>query len=163
MRFYRDAAAIVTLSTFACIGMLCLCRADGRPLRAVVRKHGVEAAVGAGSPGMPRNTQLEGKTALGFRPSPVSKARNMPVAHLPLDTDSERCVKSIGADTARCPGPGRVWNGAPWEIPYVVVPGSRRRVPVVFDHANEADFGLYPLPTDAPGEGDPQNAEGIGT
>ncbi|HVH12394.1 MAG TPA: hypothetical protein VM759_05050, partial [Longimicrobium sp.] len=46
-----------------------------------------------------------------------------------------------------------VWNGAPNGIPYVVVSGGQRRVPVTFGYADESDPGPYPVPADAPVEG----------
>ena len=45
-------------------------------------------------------------------------------------------------------------------IPYVVVPASQPKVPVVFDYAAESDPGPYPIPTDAPIEGNPGDTTG---
>ena len=54
---------------------------------------------------------------------------------------------------------GPVWEGVPIGIPYVVVPGTQKKVPVAFKYADESDSGPYPIPPDAPIEGGP-NGDG---
>ena len=49
-----------------------------------------------------------------------------------------------------------MWEGAPIGIPYVVVPGTQKKVPVTFKYADESDPGPYPIPPDAPIEGGPK-------
>jgi hypothetical protein len=48
---------------------------------------------------------------------------------------------------------GANWDGGPFGIPYVVVPGTQPKVPVTFDYADESDPGPYPIPANAPIEG----------
>ena len=52
---------------------------------------------------------------------------------------------------------GANWNGGPFGIPYVVVPGNQARVPVTFDYDDESDPGPYPVPPDPPIEGGPNS------
>jgi len=49
--------------------------------------------------------------------------------------------------------------GVPIGIPYVVVTGTQKKVPVAFTDADESDPGPYPIPADAPIEGGP-NGDG---
>ena len=45
------------------------------------------------------------------------------------------------------------WNGGPIGIPYTVVAGTQRRVPVAFEYADESDRGAYPIPRNVRIEG----------
>ncbi|MBI3911298.1 MAG: hypothetical protein HY320_10240 [Armatimonadetes bacterium] len=95
----------------------------------------------------------------GRRLFPDDNPWNTEIAHIPVDPNSELYIASIGTDSPLHPDFGTVWNGAPWGLPYVVVPGSQPRVPVVFEYVNESDHGLYPIPPDPPIEGG-SNAQG---
>src|SRR4029453_641490 len=74
----------------------------------------------------------------------------------PVDPNSDNLIASIGLSTGLHPDFGTVWNGAPNGIPYVVVPGTQPRVPILFTlYPSESDAGPYPVPSDAPIEGGP--------
>lgn len=59
-------------------------------------------------------------------------------------------IASIGATGTLHPDVGADWDGGPFGIPYVVVPVTRKTVPVSFDDADERDPGPYPIPANAP-------------
>src|SRR6202035_5538686 len=77
---------------------------------------------------------------------------------LPVAKNSAKLVASIGLDHPVHPDFGTVYNGAPNGIPFVVVSGRTRRVPVSFQYADESDRGPYPIPRNAPIEGGPSSS-----
>jgi hypothetical protein len=85
---------------------------------------------------------------------PADNAWNRPVAELPVARDSATLIRSIGLDAHFHADFGSgLWDGGPIGIPFTVVDGGQRRVPVSFDYASESDRGPYPLPPNAPIEG----------
>jgi hypothetical protein len=66
-----------------------------------------------------------------------------------VDPQSDRLIARIGADVPLFPD-----FGSNYGKPYVVVPGTQPRVPVVFEFPQQSDPGPYPLPPDAPVEPD---------
>jgi hypothetical protein len=77
-----------------------------------------------------------------------------------VDPVSDALIASIGVDKPLHPDFGTVYDGAPMGIPYVVVPGDQRRVPVRFiEPEEESDPGPYPIPPDAPIEGGPNSKD----
>ena len=92
---------------------------------------------------------------------PADNVWNTPVDTLPVDTNSDAYIGTIGADryvhadfgSGEWP-PG---SGAPIGIPYVDVPGTQPKVTVTFDYDDESDPGPYPIPADAPIEGGPDS------
>ncbi|MEO8084029.1 MAG: hypothetical protein ABI780_09415, partial [Ardenticatenales bacterium] len=91
---------------------------------------------------------------------PADSIWNTPVDHLPVHRSSDTWVKAIGADAKLKADFGSgLWNGGPIGIPFIVVGGDQKKVPVTFQYADESDPGPYPVPGDAPIEGGP-NADG---
>jgi hypothetical protein len=85
---------------------------------------------------------------------PASNAWNTRVDWLPPHPSSATYVNSIGANANFHMDFGAgLFNGGPIGIPFVTVPGTQPRVPVVFDVPDESDPGPYPIPPDAPIEG----------
>lgn len=84
---------------------------------------------------------------------PADNPWNQDISAAPVDPNSAALIASIGAGRGLHPDFGTVWNGAPNGIPYVVVAGNQRKVPVSFEYAEESDAGPYPIPTNAPIEG----------
>jgi hypothetical protein len=84
---------------------------------------------------------------------PPNNPWNERVDQLPVAKDSAKLIASIGLNDPVHPDFGTVWDGAPNGIPYVVVSGRTRRVPVRFQYASESNRGPYPIPSDAPIEG----------
>lgn len=95
----------------------------------------------------------------GMQVFPTNNPWNQDISQLPVDPRSEALLTSIGLNTGLHPDFGTVWNGAPNGIPYVVVPGRQKKVPVRFRYDDESDPGPYPIPPNPPIEGGP-NATG---
>ncbi len=90
----------------------------------------------------------------GRRPFPKDNAWNTPVDKLPVDPNSDRLISSIGRAKRLHPDFGANWNGGPFGIPYVVVPGTQAKVKITYTaYGNESDPGPFPVPGDAPVEG----------
>jgi len=90
---------------------------------------------------------------------PPTNPWNQRVDGLPVAKNSGRLIASIGLTDPVHPDFGTVYNGAPNGIPFTVVSGHTRRVPVQFQYADESDRGPYPIPRNAPIEGG-RNASG---
>jgi hypothetical protein len=89
----------------------------------------------------------------GLQIFPKNNAWNTRVDKSKVDKNSRKLIKSIGTKARLHPDFGADWDGGPFGIPYVVVSGSQKKVPVSFDYADESDPGPYPIPADAPIEG----------
>jgi hypothetical protein len=98
------------------------------------------------------NVSLSGK---GF--FPADNPWNQDISKEPVDPNSDKLIASIGKDRPIHPDFGTVYEGAPNGIPYVVVDGKQKKVPVTFRYADESDPGPYPVPPDAPIEGGPKS------
>lgn len=91
---------------------------------------------------------------------PANNAWNQRVDQLPVATDSNALVRSIGSDSnAHADFGSGKWDGGPIGIPYVVVSGKQKKVRVSFEYADESDRVRYPVPKNAPIEGG-RNADG---
>lgn len=81
-------------------------------------------------------------------------AWNQRVDRAPVARDSAPLIRSIGLTAPVHPDFGSgTWDGGPIGIPYTVVGGGQRKVPVRFGYAGESDRGPYPIPRSAPIEG----------
>lgn len=83
---------------------------------------------------------------------PADNEWNRDVSEDPVDPSSAALIASCGIRNLH-PNFGTVWKGAPNGMPYVVVSGTQRRVPVTFRYASESDPGPYPIPEEPPIEG----------
>jgi hypothetical protein len=93
-------------------------------------------------------------TLAGCPVFPADNAWNRRVDRLPVAPGSGRLIRSIGLSAGIHADFGSgLWDGGPIGIPFTVVDGDQRRVPVRFDYADESDRGPYPIPRDAPVEG----------
>ena len=91
---------------------------------------------------------------------PANNIWNTPVDTLPVDSRSGDYIQTIGTDTGLHPDFGSgLWEGRPMGIPFTIVPGTQKCVPVSFLYSDESDTGPYPIPPDAAIEGGP-NGEG---
>ncbi len=115
------------------------------------------AVASLGRAGLGRAAVGSGPVIAGCHVFPADNPWNEPVAGLPVAPDSARYIAAIGSDAPVHPDFGTVWDGAPNGIPYVVVGGWQRRVPVRFQYASESDRGPYPIPPNAPIEGGPKS------
>ena len=105
----------------------------------------------AAVPDLGANASLRGK-----RIFPSDNPWNQDISAAPVDPNSAKLIASVGLDTTLHPDFGTTWEGAPNGIPYIVVSGTQRRVPITFTaYGEESDPGPYPVPPDAPIEGGP--------
>lgn len=85
---------------------------------------------------------------------PRSNQWNLPVDKLPVATNSNALVNSIGAEKPVHADFGSgTYGGGPIGIPYTNVSPHRRKVHVSFQYADESDKGPYPIPRNVPIEG----------
>lgn len=85
---------------------------------------------------------------------PSNSIFNTPIDTLPLDSQSDAYIQSIGADTGLHPDFGAgFWDGHPIGIPYNLVPKRQPLLPVSFLYAEESDPGPYPIPANPKIEG----------
>ncbi|WP_295761644.1 hypothetical protein [Undibacterium sp.] len=91
----------------------------------------------------------------GALPFPADNAWNTDISAAALDPNSDALIASIGLTAGVHPDFGAgLYAGAPIGIPYVVVAASQPKVAVLFtDYASESDPGPYPIPANAPIEG----------
>lgn len=109
-------------------------------------------------PGKPGVTALGPNSPLGGMPVfPPDNPWNQSVESAPVDALSELILKGIGNDKGLFPDFGAgIWNGAEIGIPYIVVDGSQKPVPISFTaYGDQSDPGPYPVPPSAPVEGAP--------
>jgi hypothetical protein len=95
---------------------------------------------------------------------PPDNPWNQDISKLPRHPDSDQLLANIGKHTSLHPdfGSGQGWKvlgyalrrSKSFGIPYVTVRAGQKRVPVKFRWAAESDPGPYPIPPDAPIEGD---------
>ena len=115
----------------------------------------ITAALAAGAllPGLVHAHPLPG--ANGCPIFPADNPWNQAVTGLPVAKDSERYIAAIGLADPVHPDFGTVWDGAPNGIPYTVVSGTTKKVPVRFMYASQSDRGRYPIPPNVRVEGGP--------
>lgn len=103
-----------------------------------------------------RASQSSPPSLAGCPVFPANNIWNQPVDWLPLDPASSAYVSTIGASrTVHADFGSGTWEGFPIGIPYTTVPGTQPKVAVSFVYAGESDPGPYPIPPDAPVEGNP--------
>ena len=91
---------------------------------------------------------------------PANNIWNTPITNLPVDANSGAYINSIGTNIGMHPDFGSgTWDGFPIGIPYTAVPSNQTKVPVTFDIDDESDPGPYPIPPNAPVEGDPTSGD----
>ncbi|WP_437187728.1 hypothetical protein SH668x_001135 [Planctomicrobium sp. SH668] len=97
----------------------------------------------------------------GFQVFPEDDPWNQRIDDRPVDPLSQVLIDRIGREKPLYGDFGSgYWNDAPMGIPYVVVDGNVEPKPVRYTaYGDESDPGPYPLPPDAPIEGDP-NVDG---
>ncbi|MGA9762522.1 MAG: hypothetical protein WBQ14_08875 [Gaiellaceae bacterium] len=84
---------------------------------------------------------------------PASNVWNKRVDKLPVTSDSQAIISSIGLDVGLHPDFGTVWDGHPNGIPYTIANKKTKRYRVSFDYAAESDKGPYPIPANVKIEG----------
>lgn len=75
----------------------------------------------------------------------------------PVDPYSSQIIAGFSANAIKPDFGSGLWDGAPIGIPYIVVCGNQARVPVNYtDYGDESDPGPFPIPLNAPVEGNGQ-------
>ncbi|WP_245213682.1 hypothetical protein [Rhodoferax sp. AJA081-3] len=105
-----------------------------------------------------------GASLNGAIPFPANNAWNTDISGAPVDANSDALIASIGLTRGLHPDFGSgLYEGAPIGIPYVVVSSTQPKVAVTFtDYGDESDPGPYPIPADAPIEGQLANGGSFG-
>ena len=100
----------------------------------------------------------------GAIPFPADNAWNVDISNAPVDPNSANLIATLGATRGLHADFGAgLYEGAPIGIPYVVVGGTQPKVPIRFTTTwNENDPGPYPVPADAPVEGEIVGSPGSG-
>ncbi len=130
------------------IGLLCCCFCALAPSQVKVQDPARARSSHIGVPDLGVNANMKCR-----RPFPDDNPWNTPIDQSPVDSNSATLIASIGLSTSLHPDFGANWDGGPFGIPYVVVPGSQQRVPMSFDYDDESDPGPYPIPPNPPIEG----------
>ena len=120
----------------------------GRCSRWSRRRRGGPLAPGMGAPA-PGPPAGGGPTVGSCPIFPPGNPWNRDVSADPVDPRSAAYVASIGAGLNLHPDFG---SNPAYGLPYIVVPASQPRLPVVFSEADESDPGPYPIPANAPVE-----------
>lgn len=96
-----------------------------------------------------------GASLHGAVPFPADNAWNTDISKAPVDPNSDNLIASIPIANGLHPDFGSgTYAGAFIGIPYVVVASSQPEVPIKFTlYGDESDKGPYPVPPDAPIEG----------
>jgi hypothetical protein len=91
---------------------------------------------------------------------PSDNSWNQDISNLPVDPYSSQILAAYAGTGLKADFGSGLWESAPIGIPFVVVCGSQQKVPVVFrsndyddNYGNESDPGPYPIPLNAPVEG----------
>ncbi len=92
--------------------------------------------------------------AEAIRVFPSDNSWNQDISAAPVHPNSAQIIAPFAGNPIKADFGSGLWNGAPIGIPYVVVCGNQAKVPVEFtDYGDESDPGPYPIPLNAPIEG----------
>ncbi len=85
---------------------------------------------------------------------PADNPWNKDISAAAIDPYSSQIIAGFSSNAIKADFGSGLWNGAPIGIPYVVVCGNQAKVPINFtDYGDESDPGPYPIPLNAPIEG----------
>ncbi|MES2377593.1 MAG: hypothetical protein V4553_13500 [Bacteroidota bacterium] len=94
---------------------------------------------------------------------PADNAWNIDVSSAATDPNSTQIIAGFSTSKVKADFGAGLYEGATIGIPYSVVCGSQAKVPITFrgnsydgNYGNESDPGPYPIPTNAPIEGNGQ-------
>ncbi len=77
---------------------------------------------------------------------PASNVWNKRVDKLPVASNSQAIISSIGLEVGLHPDFGTVWEGHPNGIPYTIANKKTKRYFVPFEYTSESEKGPYPIP-----------------
>jgi hypothetical protein len=91
---------------------------------------------------------------------PADNAWNLDISASAVDPNSSQILAAYATTGVKADFGSGLWDNAPIGIPFVVVCGSQQKLPIVFrsngtdgNYGDESDPGPYPVPLDAPVEG----------
>ncbi|MBI1781423.1 MAG: hypothetical protein HYR66_08640 [Sphingobacteriales bacterium] len=85
---------------------------------------------------------------------PADNPWNLDISSSPVDPYNSQIMSAISSSAVKADFGSGLWQGAPIGIPYVVVCGSQPKIAVNYtDYGDESDPGPYPIPLNAPVEG----------
>jgi hypothetical protein len=94
---------------------------------------------------------------------PADNAWNQDISSSAVDPNSSQIIANFSSAKLKADFGSGLWDNAPIGIPYTVICGSQPKVKVTFranstdgDYGNESDPGPYPIPSNAPIEGNGQ-------
>jgi len=94
---------------------------------------------------------------------PTDNAWNQDISALPVDPSSTTILNAYATAGLKADFGSGTWNNAPIGIPFVVVCGNQQKFPVIYrangydgNYGDESDPGPYPIPLNAPVEGNGQ-------
>ena len=94
---------------------------------------------------------------------PADNAWNQDISALAVDPASSQILAPYSSSGVKADFGSGLWDNAPIGIPFVVVCGSQQKVPIIFrsngydgNYGDESDPGPYPVPLNAPVEGNGQ-------
>lgn len=94
---------------------------------------------------------------------PADNSWNRDISAAAVDPNSSQILSAYSSSGLKADFGSGLWDNAPIGIPFVVVCGSQKKVSIVFransydgDYGDESDPGPYPVPLNAPIEGNGQ-------
>jgi len=94
---------------------------------------------------------------------PADNAWNQDISSSPIDPYSDQIIANFSSSGLKADFGSGLWDNAPIGIPFVVVCGNQQKIQIVFrannydgDYGDESDPGPYPIPLNAPIEGNGQ-------
>jgi hypothetical protein len=91
---------------------------------------------------------------------PADNSWNQDISSLSVDPNSVQILNAYASSGVKADFGSGLWDNAPIGIPFVVVCGSQQKVQIIFrangydgDYGDESDPGPYPVPLNAPIEG----------
>jgi hypothetical protein len=94
---------------------------------------------------------------------PADNSWNQDISASPVDPYSSQILAAYSGTGLKADFGSGLWDNAPIGIPFVVVCGSQKKIPVIFrandydgNYGDESDAGPYPIPLTAPIEGNGQ-------
>lgn len=93
-------------------------------------------------------------TAENVEVFPADNPWRMDISNSPVDPYSSQIIAGFSSTIIKADFGSGLWQGSPIGIPYVVVCGNEAKVAITFtDYGDESDPGPYPIPLNAPIEG----------
>ena len=126
--------------------------ADG----AIFADLGAAGDAGTGGNGNPGGTNCSPvkSAAENIAIFPADNPWNKDISASPIDPYNTQIIAALGTNAVKADFGSGLWQGAPIGIPYIVVCGNQPRITIHFtDYGDESDPGPYPIPLNAPIEG----------